>query len=199
MTNSHRIKLSATVVCISTAAPLFIQLEHLPASFVASLRLIIASILLSLLGGWRWSHLTNQQLKGAIICGAFYALHFGTWVTSLRYTSTAASVTLVTTTPLLLWIWALWRGQKPSKQQLRLQILAITGVLILVGTDWQVSVRALHGDLLALISALAMAMYFLRIKSMGLFPLQDSCRSPHSPVGLLCGSLQVSTMTIHCL
>ena len=46
------------------------------------------------------------------------------------------------------------------------------GVLVLVGTDWQVSVRALQGDLLALVGALAMALYFWRVKSMGSFPLK---------------------------
>ncbi|MCC5897741.1 MAG: DMT family transporter [Phormidium sp. BM_Day4_Bin.17] len=67
---------------------------------MAASRLTVAALLLS--GNWRRipRQVTRRQFWGAALSGLFLALHFAAWISSLSYTSIAASTTLVTTTPL---------------------------------------------------------------------------------------------------
>ncbi|TVR08847.1 MAG: DMT family transporter [Phormidium sp. GEM2.Bin31] len=67
---------------------------------MAASRLTVAALLLS--GNWRRipGQATRRQFGGAALSGLFLALHFAAWISSLSYTSIAASTTLVTTTPL---------------------------------------------------------------------------------------------------
>ncbi|WP_330359400.1 hypothetical protein [Moorena bouillonii] len=107
----------AGVLAISTSA-IFVRLAIASAGvsgvgfslFVAGSRLTIASMLL--LPAWR--NLRQAQLgPGALVygsgAGVCLALHFVAWITSLSFTSIAASTTLVTTTPiwvaLVSWLW----------------------------------------------------------------------------------------------
>lgn len=159
-------------VAISTAAPLFRQLEGLSPLLAASLRLLLAGLLLSVIGGLQLSQLSQRQLRACWICGLFYAAHFGSWVSSLHYTTIAASVTLVTTTPILLLALSLFNGEKRRSSEYIACGVAIIGVALIAGSDWQLSSSALFGDALALIGAIAMAGYFLTVKPLGKLPLR---------------------------
>jgi drug/metabolite transporter (DMT)-like permease len=48
----------------------------------------------------RLSRIGAREVKVSLLSGAFLALHFGTWITSLELTTVAASVLLVSTTPI---------------------------------------------------------------------------------------------------
>jgi drug/metabolite transporter (DMT)-like permease len=157
---------------ISTAAPLFRQLIDISPLLAASLRLLAAAVILLLIGGYRINQLTSPQFKGALVCGVFYAIHFGAWVTSLHYTTIAASVTLVTTTPIMLLCLSMIRGDAIIKTQIAACIVASLGVCLIAGADWNTSPTALWGDLLALVGAVAMAGYFLVVKPLGELPLR---------------------------
>jgi drug/metabolite transporter (DMT)-like permease len=105
--------------------------------------------------------LRRRDLRSSVVAGLFLAAHFAAWLPSLSMTSVAASVALVTTTP----IWtamaarisgvllpaAVWWGL----------LLAFAGVVLIVGVDVTVSREALLGDGLALLGAICAGGYVL--------------------------------------
>ena len=93
------------ILFVSTAS-IFIRFAQSEASsiVIAAGRLLIASLVLVPIALTRFREhlggLTRGEWLKAGLSGLFLALHFGTWITSLEYTSVASSVVLVTTTPL---------------------------------------------------------------------------------------------------
>jgi drug/metabolite transporter (DMT)-like permease len=93
------------IVTISTGSILvrYAQVE-VPSLAVAAMRLSIATIILAPIAiiqrRAELATLRRDELILALASGFFLALHFGTWITSLEYTTVASSVVLVTTTPL---------------------------------------------------------------------------------------------------
>ena len=101
--------------------------------------------------------------------GAALALHFATWLASLRLTSVAASVTLVCSSPVMiaLWLWA--AGRRPSGRTWAAIGLSFLGVALILAGDASGGSpppdggtgSALAGDLLALAGAACIAVYFV--------------------------------------
>lgn len=136
----------------------------------AGIRLLIAAVLLSPLTvrAALKGRLPPRVLGGATLAGLFYGLHFGTWVTSLTFTSVAASVTLVTATPLLLAGVSFVTGRdRPDRRLWSALGLALCGVLILGAHDSALKGDALLGDALALAGAGAMVGYLLLGRRLG--------------------------------
>ena len=155
--------LSIGVVAISTAAPLIKLIPEVPSVLVAASRLGFASLILLPLG-WRHRHAVGRHQPALVLAaGLCLALHFVSWIASLRYTSVASSVILVTLTPLLLVPagYLIW-GERPTRR-LGLGIgLAIGGSVCIAWNDFQLSPpQALYGDLLALGGAVMMAAYLV--------------------------------------
>jgi drug/metabolite transporter (DMT)-like permease len=99
----------------------------------------------------------------ALAAGAALALHFAFWITSLSYTSVAASTALVTTNPV--WVtlmgW-LFFGERPSALTLLgVGVALLGGLLIGLGDAEGGGTNPLLGDLLALLGAVAASFYFL--------------------------------------
>jgi drug/metabolite transporter (DMT)-like permease len=92
-------------------------------------------------------------------------VHFATWITSLSYTSIAASTTLVTTSPI--WVALLswfWQGEKPGRLTLIGIGIASAGSLLIGLGDadsTNIGTNPLLGDGLALIGSVAASLYFL--------------------------------------
>jgi drug/metabolite transporter (DMT)-like permease len=165
--------LVAGVFAVSTAA-IFIRLAIASSGvsgvgfslFVSASRLAIASVLL--LPAWRNlqpSQLSPGALRYAIAAGICLAVHFGTWITSLSFTSIAVSTTLVTTNPVwvALFSW-LWFKEKPTKLTiLGIGVAFMGGVLIALGDVGVVSAASnpLLGNVLALAGAWMASLYFL--------------------------------------
>lgn len=155
--------LSIGVVAISTAAPLIKLIPEVPSVLVAASRLGFASLILLPLG-WRHRHAVGRHQPALVLAaGLCLALHFVSWIASLRYTSVASSVILVTLTPLLLVPagYLIW-GERPTRR-LGLGIgLAIGGSVCIAWNDFRLSPpQALYGDLLALGGAVMMAAYLV--------------------------------------
>lgn len=105
--------------------------------------------------------LTRRRWGTALSAGALLAVHFGAWVPSLSFTTVAASVVLVATQPV--WVAAIERamGRRTSRREAAGIGLTVVGALLISGGDLGVSKRALIGDLLALVGAVAGAGYFV--------------------------------------
>jgi len=160
------------VAAVSLGA-IFIRLaqsEGLPSLTVATGRLSIAAFLLTLVVLCRPDYraqvrrLGRQDALLILLGGFFLAAHFATWVTSLEYTTVLISVVLVTTTPI--WVALLervfLRTRLPAAVLLGLLIVLIGGTMIAVnGDDGGVSSRPLLGGTLALLGAVAVAVYLV--------------------------------------
>jgi drug/metabolite transporter (DMT)-like permease len=103
--------------------------------------------------------LDRRERLLALAAGAFLALHFGTWIPALNYTSVASATALVATQP----IWAAFisgaRGAPVGRKVWTGIAVATAGLLLLTGVDLSVSGRALFGDLLAIAGGLFAAGY----------------------------------------
>ena len=145
------------VLAVSWAA-IFIRLAKAPALTTAAWRLSLAGIPLALYVLVRHREelrkLGRTNLLLVIASGVALAFHFGTWISSLDYTSVASSVALVTTTPI--WVSLI---ERPPKRTIIGMLVAMAGTLVIAGTDFATSPRALLGDALALTGAFCAAAY----------------------------------------
>ena len=102
-----------------------------------------------------------RDLRSSVLAGLFLAAHFAAWLPSLSMTSVAASIALVTTTPVWTAVAARFTGVRLPAQVWWGLALAVVGAALIAGVDVTVSLRALAGDGLALLGAIAAAGYVL--------------------------------------
>ncbi len=155
----------AGVFAVSFSA-LFVRLTTAPALTIATYRLLITFIVLTPYALVRHRHdlvaLSWRERGLAAASGLCLALHFVTWFTSLRYTSVASSVVLVTTQPIFVVIgsWIFFR-EKISRMAMVGGLLALVGSFIIGASDFQIGRDAFWGDLLALTAAILVSGYLL--------------------------------------
>ena len=93
------------IVAVSTSS-IFIRFaqESAPSLVIAALRLTFATLMLApiVLTQHRQElrNLTRGDLSLGLVSGLFLAVHFGTWISSLEFTTVASSVVFVSTGPL---------------------------------------------------------------------------------------------------
>ncbi len=102
-----------------------------------------------------------RDLGSSVVAGLFLAGHFAAWLPSLYLTSIAASVALVTTTPIWTALAARVSGVRFPAQVWWGLVLAVGGVALIAGVDVTVSRDALLGDGLALLGAVFAGGYVL--------------------------------------
>lgn len=155
------------VLAMSWAAPL-IRLASAPPLAIAAWRLTFASLLLAPAfgassGRAEWSHLARGGRGLALLAGVLLALHFASWITSLRLTSVAASAVLVSLSPGFAWGFSrVFLHERPGRRQAVGIVLAVVGAVIIALGDWHAAGHgALLGDLLALVGAVCGGAYFV--------------------------------------
>src|SRR4028119_416093 len=161
------------VLAVSTSS-ILIRLANLEAGaggFGFSLVLAASRLTLSaliLLPAWpkiQWNALQPGARCYAAAAGLCLALHFALWITSLSYTSIAASTALVTTNPV--WVALLsrfWFGEKLSKMSIvGITIALAGGMAIARGSAGAANAGSsqLLGDFLALAGSWAVSLYLL--------------------------------------
>jgi len=133
---------------------------------LAASRLTLAALIL--VPSWRkieWDKLPKNAIIYAILAGISLAFHFALWITSLSYTTIAASTTLVTTNPL--WVALIswwWFGEKISSRQIMGITIALLGAIVIGLSDLntlKVGNQQIFGDILALIASVAVSFYLL--------------------------------------
>ena len=104
--------------------------------------------------------LSSRHKKLCAISGAFLAVHFATWITSLELTSVASSVLLVSTTPVFIALVAPWIvGERLTKLGWLGIALAFGGTIAIAGLDF--GGASLPGNALALAGGATVAGYML--------------------------------------
>jgi drug/metabolite transporter (DMT)-like permease len=94
--------------------------------------------------------------------GLLLGLHFWSWIASLRFTSVASSVVLVSLKPVFAWgIAALWLREHPSRTEAWGIVVAVAGASLIGLGDARLSLGALGGDALAVLGAVTGAGYYV--------------------------------------
>ena len=159
------VTLSLAVACISTGAPFARWADPAPPMAIAAFRVGIASVLL-LAAGWKdlrgLARIAKRDRPFVVLSGLLLALHFGSWIASLSYTSTAASVALVCTNPIFAALFGrIFLGDRVASREVMGISIAVLGCSVLAGGDWRAGGDALIGDGLALIGAASAAGYLV--------------------------------------
>ncbi len=106
--------------------------------------------------------LTRRDWSNALASGLLLAIHFGTWITSLAYTSVAASVVLVSTYPIFVGLASHLLLRERLSRRMIVALLVATAGSVLIGLgDLGDSPHRLWGDVLALVGGISGAGYFL--------------------------------------
>lgn len=99
--------------------------------------------------------------KWSLMAGLALAVHFGTWVPSIKLTTIATSTALVCIQPIWTGLFAALAGRRlPALTWLGIGI-AVAGAVITIGPDFRQGGGVLLGDALAVIGGLAGAIYTL--------------------------------------
>lgn len=155
---------AASIVAISTAA-IMIRASDAPPVVIGFYRLLYATLLLLPLTLWK----ARRELRALPArdwlvlsgVGAVLALHFASWITSLGLTSVAASVVLVTLHPVFVaFVSKRIYGEGVGPLGWLGVVIALAGGVVIVWGDLS-QPQSIRGDLLALVGALAAAVYFL--------------------------------------
>ncbi len=155
--------LSVGIIAISTAS-IFIKLCDAPALIIATYRLVLASLILSPFAGHKkpWRGWERNELGWFSLSGLLLSLHFALWIASLKYTSVASSVVLVTTHPIFVGMGGLlFLKERPGLTLIIGIALSVLGSGLIGYGDMVLSGQALMGDGLALLGAIAASGYLL--------------------------------------
>jgi drug/metabolite transporter (DMT)-like permease len=160
--------LIVAAIAISFAAIFFRKASPTHPLVSAGIRLAIAGCILLPFTWRRCLALTPSVRRYGVLGGVFYAIHFGAWVWSIELTTIAASVTLVTATPILLAIYGWVTGRdRPTGRLIWTIGISALGIILIAGADFGSGWRPLVGDALALVGAAAMAAYMLTVRRLG--------------------------------
>jgi drug/metabolite transporter (DMT)-like permease len=154
--------LAVAVLAVSTSAPL-IAFVAAPALAVAFWRngLAFAALTPITVGPRRAELATLRSRTGlfAVLAGVALALHFATWMPSVQLGSVATATALVATQPVWQGLIAMAQGRRPSTAGWTGIGLAVAGTVWATGLDIGVSAQAVLADVLALLGAIAAAIY----------------------------------------
>lgn len=154
------------VFALSTSA-IFVKSADAPSSVIAFYRLLFAAVILLPFFIFRKEQraeikkLQTKQWLQMISSGLCLALHYVLWFESLNFTSIASSTVLVSLQPL----FSLALDRFVSKKRIHRTaligcIIALCGCVVIGFGDFQISGKGLLGDILALVAAGVIALYF---------------------------------------
>ena len=162
--------LVVAVLAMSWAGPL-VKFASAPPQVVSAWRLVFSVALIAAVllvrrtPPWRVG-LSKQEWLLAAAAGVMLAAHFWAWVASLRYTTVASSVVLVSMQPIFVAILSgVWLRERASLTQWLGILVACAGAIVIALSDASeegaLSRSALFGDLLALAGAGLVAGYYV--------------------------------------
>lgn len=160
----------ATAVVAVSAGAILVRLSEAPSSVAAFYRVLFTTLPLLPVALWRYrtefARIGSRDLAFATLSGVALALHFAAWFESLKWTSVAASVTLVQAQPVFvaLGAWLLLRERVTPRMAVGIAVAVAGMVAMSVGDLLDgvlVGPRPLYGNGLALFGAVTAAGYVL--------------------------------------
>ena len=185
------------VLAVSAAA-IFIRLADAPALAVAFWRNALGVTMLLPIALYRRDAFPRGRILWAgRASGTALGAHFGFWISSLDYTSVAASVVLVCTQPVFVAILAfLVFGERTSSLSFLGILVALAGTMV-IASDGSVGSATFFGNALAVVGAITVAVYVLigrslRTTGVGVLPysivVYASASAMLVPVALFAGT-----------
>jgi drug/metabolite transporter (DMT)-like permease len=166
---SPALVLGLALLGISFAGPL-VKLSHAEPLAIAVWRLLfsllIVAVFLMSSGQWReWRHMRLPDMGLSVAAGIFLALHFWAWNSSIKLTTIAASVTLVSLQPaFVVGISVLFLREFPNRRQIIGILLAFVGAMVIalpsVLSKESSAHNAVAGNILAIAAAIVAAAYY---------------------------------------
>jgi drug/metabolite transporter (DMT)-like permease len=147
---------------------IFVKYSQAPSAVTAAWRLLWTVLLMTPVvfgkGQVRKEllHIPGKAALLSVLSGIFLAVHFAVWFESLQHTSVASSTTIVCTE--VIWVslgFCLFMGGRLSRKALIAIAVTVTGSIMIAYADSAAGGRHLYGDALALIAAVAVAVYTL--------------------------------------
>ncbi len=151
----------AAVALFSTSAVLVRMAQGFGPLEVASYRLIAGALFIGLIAAATGSGLRPAGAPGPLLAaGAAAAVHFGFYIASLYRTSITHSLVLVNLSPVLAMPLAtVFLGEPFERRRVPGVLLTIAGLAVMVGLEPTLTRDNLVGDAMALLAALAYAVY----------------------------------------
>jgi drug/metabolite transporter (DMT)-like permease len=152
------------ILMVSTATPFIRWAAPAPAASVAALRVLLAAAVLLVVGRdafARFAALGARDRALVVVSGVLFGAHLGVWIASLYFTSTAASVALVATSPVFAALLGAVVGDRVGRREWFGIAIAAAGCAVLAGGDWRAGGDAIIGDALALLGAATVAGYLV--------------------------------------
>ena len=155
------------VLGISLSA-IFVKYSTAPSAVTAAFRLSWTVLLMSPV---IWAkreireelfRIDKRELLLSVFSGLFLAIHFVLWFESLQHTSVASSTSIVCTE--VIWValgFCLFLKGTLTKQAVLAIMISFAGSVVIAYSDSSVGGAHLYGDILALVSAVAVAAYTL--------------------------------------
>ena len=155
------------ILGISLSA-IFVRLSDAPSAVIAACRLLWTVLLLSPVVWGKGTcrkellSLSRKQIVLCVLSGIFLAIHFALWFESLKQTSVASSTAIVCTE--VVWVaigYRLFMKGITTKKAWFCIALALGGSFLIAFSDATGEGGHLYGDILSLLSAMAVAVYTL--------------------------------------
>jgi drug/metabolite transporter (DMT)-like permease len=150
------------VLCIAWSA-IFVKLADVPGLSSAFYRMFIGFLGIIPLWIYRWKPITDwRSARIAMLCGVFFAFDIALWNTSIMLTKAAISTLLANLAPVWVGIGAIFiLKEKPRKIFWSGTLLAIAGVVLIVGADKVMTSAFSMGQFLALAASMFYGAYLL--------------------------------------
>lgn len=155
------------IMGISLSA-IFVRYSTAPSAVTAAFRLLWTVVLMTPVVFGKKEvrkelfHIEKKMLGLCAVSGLFLAIHFVLWFESLNHTSVASSTTIVCTE--VIWVslgFCLFMKGKLSGKAIGTIAVTFVGSMIIAFADSATGGLHLYGDLLALVAAIAVAVYTL--------------------------------------
>ncbi|MGH2807883.1 MAG: DMT family transporter [Actinomycetota bacterium] len=154
------VSLTVGVIAVSGAAILIRYADDAEPFAISFWRCALGAAALAPFAGAPLRRLDTRQLRLPAAAGLFLALHFATWITSLELTTVAASVLLVTSSPVFVALAARYLLKERLSTAGWIGVaLTFVGTALVAGGD--LSGSSFNGNMLAVIGAITVSGYVL--------------------------------------
>ena len=109
---------------------------------------------------WR-TKAQQSSIRWSILAGAFLATHFVCFFWAMKLTSVATGTALTATQPIFAAIFIKLAGGHIPKKSIGGMLIAFISVVVITGIDFNLSIQAFQGDLLAVIGGAVGAAYMI--------------------------------------